>query len=389
MIFEEDDDDTKEVAQIERINADDQEGETLAGMEHLSKRQYRKRLRYLRITETRRLHRKEKKKEAQQRKKERTKLESEAKELQGEAEDRTANQPQECAALPASTAGNKEGHTHVSKLERQKRIWRKLEKAKEKGLQVVLDLGFGEKMTQKEASRLAGQVGRVHGANKLSDRPFHVHLTSLAPDNMLYRECVRRNDGFQHFIGVEQTSKHFLEVFDREDVVYLSPDSSNDLLELDNKKVYVIGGLVDETVQKNVTITQAREKSLQTAKLPIDLFMKREPGSKGNKILTVNQVFEILLKFYVTRDWRVALPVGLPERKSFVLKPDDTLPPDVLKQQGVFPPGYDKNSNWREDTSDDSKEYTRRDTAKHSPDISERLNSISISTTKNNDDIAS
>ncbi|XP_066294421.1 tRNA methyltransferase 10 homolog B-like [Branchiostoma lanceolatum] len=244
-------------------------------------------------------------------------------------------------------------------------------------------------MTQKEASRLAGQVGRVHGANKLSERPFHVYLTSLVRSSMLYQECVRRNDGFLHYIGVEQTSKHFLEVFDKEDVVYLSPDSPNDLLELDNKKVYVIGGLVDETVQKNVTITQAREKSLQTAKLPIDLFMKREPGSKGNKILTVNQVFEILLKFYVTRDWRVALPVGLPERKSFVLKPNDTLPPDVLKQQGVFPPGYDKDSDWGEDTSEDSKEYTGRDTAKHSPDISERLNSISISTTKDNDDIAS
>ncbi|XP_078606008.1 tRNA methyltransferase 10 homolog B-like [Branchiostoma floridae x Branchiostoma japonicum] len=212
-------------------------------------------------------------------------------------------------------------------------------------------MSFGEKMTQKEASRLAGQVGRVHGANKLSACPFHVYLTSLVQDGTLHRECVRRNDGFQNFIGVERTSKHFLEVFEKEDVVYLSPDSPNDLLQLHDKKVYVIGGLVDETVQKNVTITQAKEKSLHTAKLPIDLFMQRQPGSKGNKILTVNQVFEILLKFYMTRDWRAALPVGLPERKSFILKPDNTLPPDVLKQQGVFPPGFDRDSDWGEETS--------------------------------------
>ncbi|XP_019640586.1 PREDICTED: tRNA methyltransferase 10 homolog B-like isoform X1 [Branchiostoma belcheri] len=369
MLYGEEEDGT---AQLEEMET---EGETVTGMEHLSKRQRRKRLKYLRITENRRLHRKEKKKESQQRKKERTKqLECLAKVA--------GDQLQEGAALPTSAASSREGQ--MSKLERQKCIRRKLTRATEQGLKVVLDMSFGEKMTQKEASRLAGQVGRVHGANKLSERPFHVYLTSLMQDGMLHRECVRRNEGFQHFLGIEQTSKHFLEVFEKEDIVYLSPDSPNDLLELDDKKVYVIGGLVDETVQKNVTITQATEKGLQTAKLPIDVFMQRQPGSKGNSILTVNQVFEILLKFYTTRDWRIALPVGLPERKSFVLKPDDTLPKDVLKQQGVFPPGYDKDTDWGEETTEDSEEDTRSDDTRHGPD---GRKDDSISTTKDNNDI--
>eukprot|EP00058_Branchiostoma_floridae_P010798 XP_002596286.1 hypothetical protein BRAFLDRAFT_82121 [Branchiostoma floridae] len=201
MIYEEQGDDIMDTPQLGGMETGDQEGEILAGMEHLSKTQRRKRLRYLRIADTRRLHRKEKKKEAQQRKRERTRqLECLTKELPGAAgDDSTEYQPQECAALPASAGA---GQGHVSKLEHQKHIRRKLETAVKKGLRVVLDMSFGEKMTQKEASRLAGQVGRVHGANKLSARPFHMYLTSLVQDGTLHRECVRRNDGFQNFIGV-------------------------------------------------------------------------------------------------------------------------------------------------------------------------------------------
>jgi hypothetical protein len=33
------------------------------------------------------------------------------------------------------------------------------------------------------------------------------------------------------------------------------------------------------------------------------------------------QVFEILMKFKECGDWRAALPLGVPERKGYVVKP--------------------------------------------------------------------
>ena len=46
------------------------------------------------------------------------------------------------------------------------------------------------------------------------------------------------------------TSKQSHELFPLEDIVYLTPDSSDVLRSVEADKVYVIGGLVDETVQK-------------------------------------------------------------------------------------------------------------------------------------------
>ncbi len=45
-------------------------------------------------------------------------------------------------------------------------------------------------------------------------------------------------------------SENHQEMFQQDDVVYLSPDSDNVLQSVDAGKVYVLGGLVDETVQK-------------------------------------------------------------------------------------------------------------------------------------------
>lgn len=49
------------------------------------------------------------------------------------------------------------------------------------------------------------------------------------------------------------SEKSFYEVFDKKDLVYLSPESPNVLTEIDHAKVYVIGGLVDHNRLK-VTI---------------------------------------------------------------------------------------------------------------------------------------
>lgn len=46
------------------------------------------------------------------------------------------------------------------------------------------------------------------------------------------------------------TEKSPEELFQLEDLVYLSPDSENVLTSLDFNKVYVIGGIVDGTVKK-------------------------------------------------------------------------------------------------------------------------------------------
>jgi len=57
---------------------------------------------------------------------------------------------------------------------------------------------------------------------------------------------------------------------------------------------------------------KAEEANVRTARLPIGKYLANFPT---RKVLTVNQVFEILINWVETRDWEVALNAVMPKRK--------------------------------------------------------------------------
>lgn len=102
----------------------------------------------------------------------------------------------------------------------------------------------------------------------------------------------------------------------------MSPDSPNVIQEVDPKKVYVIGGLVDGTPKRQVSLTRASEIGCQTARLPIAEYMTRVSPHGTNNILTLNQVYEILMLFHETKSWEKALQPCVPQRKGLKLTKD-------------------------------------------------------------------
>nr|XP_043877908.1 tRNA methyltransferase 10 homolog B isoform X3 [Solea senegalensis] len=212
-----------------------------------------------------------------------------------------------------------------------------------------------------EISRLAGQLRRVYGSNKKAARPFHLFLTDLREDSRLYRECIRKNDGFLSYMSkkLEQASvrgsqgvnrmivrwKSQMKVFwtfSRQKLLSTSPQTPNKvrrfwihftdesvvltLETMDAEKVYVLGGLVDESIQKKLSFTRASELSVHTVRLPIDEYMVKKSNAKNfhSKILAVNQVFDILLTFCDTGSWTEALQAWFPQGKGYVVAPDDS-----------------------------------------------------------------
>uniref|UniRef100_A0A804U9Y7 tRNA (guanine(9)-N(1))-methyltransferase n=1 Tax=Zea mays TaxID=4577 RepID=A0A804U9Y7_MAIZE len=91
----------------------------------------------------------------------------------------------------------------------------------------------------------------------------------------------------------------------------LSPDAETVLDDLDMSKIYIIGGLVDRNRWKGITLKKSAEQGIQSAKLPIGNYLKMS----SSQVLTVNQVFEIMLKFVETRDWKTAFFHVIPQRK--------------------------------------------------------------------------
>ncbi|XP_052034685.1 tRNA methyltransferase 10 homolog B-like [Apodemus sylvaticus] len=193
----------------------------------------------------------------------------------------------------------------------------KLLEAKHSGPRLCVDLS----MSKKELSKLAGQIRRLYGSNKKASRPFWIVLTGFSADSTLYEECLRMNDGFSAYL-LDMTEDDCFSLFPLETLVYLTPDSEHPLEDIDQSTVYILGGLVDESIQKKVTFQKAREYSVKTARLPIQEYMIRRQNEKNyhSEILAINQVFDILSTYFETHDWPEALKKGVSPGKGYILR---------------------------------------------------------------------
>lgn len=63
---------------------------------------------------------------------------------------------------------------------------------------------------------------------------------------------------------------------------------------------------------QNLCFNKSKESGIRAARLPIGTYLSE---LKTRKVLTVNQTFEILLKWVETRDWEQALYSVIPPRK--------------------------------------------------------------------------
>ncbi|NXP51657.1 TM10B methyltransferase, partial [Heliornis fulica] len=128
---------------------------------------------------------------------------------------------------------------------------------------------------------------------------------------------------------IDTTPESYLDLFPLDAIVYLTPDSENgkyftcfrhrDTGAKD--KVYILGGLVDESIRKKLTLQRAQEQSLQTARLPIREYMVKTVNTKNyhSETLAINQVFDVLATYYETRSWPAALKAGVSSGKGYTL----------------------------------------------------------------------
>jgi hypothetical protein len=68
-----------------------------------------------------------------------------------------------------------------------------------------------------------------------------------------------------------------------------------------------------------LTRLAASRSGISTRRLPVKEYLAQINASYSS-ILTVNQVFDILLKYKETRDWPASLLFGIPRRKGFVAR---------------------------------------------------------------------
>ncbi|CBI23531.3 unnamed protein product, partial [Vitis vinifera] len=141
---------------------------------------------------------------------------------------------------------------------------------------------------------------------------------------------LQRLPGFDKWI-IEKENQSYIEALqdEKHNLVYLTADSETILDELDPKKIYIVGGLVDRNRWKGITMKKAQEQGIQTAKLPIGNYLKMS----SSQVLTVNQVIEILLKFLETKDWKASFFQVIPQRKRGGADSEDCQGEQIPKSQ--------------------------------------------------------
>lgn len=124
--------------------------------------------------------------------------------------------------------------------------------------------------------------------------------------------------GTQSWQGFAREPRPYLEAFagEREKLVYLTSDSPNTLTTWDRSAIYIIGGIVDRNRLKGATYEKALAQDIATARFPLQEYVTL--GS--TPVLAVNHVFDILLEFQHTNDWRAAFAKVLPQRKGPEMK---------------------------------------------------------------------
>ncbi|KAF8239015.1 hypothetical protein L208DRAFT_1239830 [Tricholoma matsutake] len=218
------------------------------------------------------------------------------------------------------------------------------------GGNVVIDLDFDKLMSEKEITSLCSQLAYTYSANRDAGYPFSLLFTSL--NGRTYTRLEGMSDAaYKRWVNTEWWHESYERLWrtkgdvpqsiteadpstqgDKENpgetvtpetkpsgseavqanVIYLTADSEEELTELKPEEIYIIGGICDHNRYKNLCLNKANDSDVRTARLPIGRYLASLPT---RKVLTVNQVMEILLKWVETRNWEEAFYHVIPKRK--------------------------------------------------------------------------
>eukprot|EP01127_Copromyxa_protea_P005878 TRINITY_DN1570_c0_g1_i2.p1 TRINITY_DN1570_c0_g1~~TRINITY_DN1570_c0_g1_i2.p1 ORF type:complete len:210 (-),score=64.06 TRINITY_DN1570_c0_g1_i2:162-791(-) len=167
-------------------------------------------------------------------------------------------------------------------------------------------------MTDHDIASLGNQLRLVYGSNKRQENPWKMYWTNYGGK---IQSEIEKNNGWSYW-NVNLEAKSYMDVFDHSKLVYFTSDSPNVCETLDPSKVYIVGGIVDHNKYKCLTYDKAKEQGIETAQLPIGKFLQMD----SRKVLTVNQMIDILLSYGQTGSWETAFRSVIPKRKKACLK---------------------------------------------------------------------
>jgi ribonuclease P protein 1 len=119
------------------------------------------------------------------------------------------------------------------------------------------------------------QLQIAHGINKIQRQPFNFVFTGCDLTNVNVSSIIGPYAPFAevHQIPYTVTKAHYLDLYPKDQLVYLSPHAREEMGEYDFNKKYIVGCLVDKATQEPFTMAQAKKEGIKCVKFPIDKYI--------------------------------------------------------------------------------------------------------------------
>ena len=187
---------------------------------------------------------------------------------------------------------------------------------------ICFDLNFNTYMDSKEQKSLTAQLALCYNINKHNKKKINFYFTNMTQDIM---DRLNKNDAEKWKVHYSYSPFYLIDdlIKLKKEFVYLSPDAEEELDDVSEDKIYIIGGIVDRTVIQNLSMNRINgikndnncDIKIVSKKLPLSKYIK----DIKNTVLNINTVVEILSLYADMdkdkKDWKNVLEQALPKRK--------------------------------------------------------------------------
>jgi ribonuclease P protein 1 len=160
------------------------------------------------------------------------------------------------------------------------------------GEHILIDCGFEvEHARSKYISKLVDQLEYFFANIHRYHSPSFATLCNLATDGQIQQEFSRRFSQHRGITCFETTESSYLDLFDRQKLIYLSPHSSYEMSEYDHDAVYIVGAIVDISKSdlmkfcfvnsiyigvggRPLTLAKAKRDNIKHQRLPLERYLK-------------------------------------------------------------------------------------------------------------------
>lgn len=181
------------------------------------------------------------------------------------------------------------------------------------GIKIIFDCSYDKKMNDIEKQATGRQLHFCFAANRQHKHPFNMYFCNIDVSGKTVKSLQKHIPTvFDKSFPLNVQQECYTQLFPHERLLYLTPDSDNELLAYDPNDIYIIGAIVDKGPCQPLSLAKAKQLNIRHARLPLEKYKSWTTGS--SKRLSLDVMLKILLDFKETRDWNKAL-VHIPRRK--------------------------------------------------------------------------